>query len=30
MNIKNLKETFIKWTSHFEKDDMTDDWNLFK
>ncbi len=27
---KEFKETFIKWTSHFEKDDMTDDWNLFK
>ena len=27
---KEFKETFIKWTSHFEKDDMKDDWNLFK
>jgi 5-(carboxyamino)imidazole ribonucleotide mutase len=26
---KEFKETFIKWTAHFEKDDIEDEWNLF-
>lgn len=27
---KEFKETFIKWSSFFEKDEIDDDWNLFK
>lgn len=27
---KEFKETFIKWASHFEKDEFEDEWNLFK
>lgn len=28
--LKEFKENFIKWASHFEKDEFKDEWNLFK